>query len=150
MHIPPEFHLQDELGALATLQVQHVDAANGYKTGAEKADAQMRPILEKLVALHQQSAAEAASILIAHGGQPDPDGSWMSMVHETLMSIRGLFGKIDDDVIASIINGEERILSQIGSVLSQEIWSHEERQAIETQRDRLNTVLANLREMKDS
>lgn len=150
MRSPREQHVTDNLKELATLQVRHTDAANGYQKGVENADAEMKPMLESLVELHDRSAGEAADILKAHGGEPDDDGSWMSWVHETIMSVRGTFDDIDQDVIPGIIDGEQRILDQIGTVLSQDVWTEAERATIEAQRDRINSALASLREHEDS
>lgn len=150
MRSPRESHVSDNLSELATLQVRYTDAANGYEKGVDNADAQMRPIFEKLVDLHRKGATEAANILVAHGGEPDQDGSWMSLVHETIMSARGLFGDVDESAISGIIDGEQRLLDQIGTVLSQNLWTETERRTIEAQRDQINSVLASLREIQDA
>lgn len=149
MRSPREDDIADNLSELAKLQVRHVDAANGYETGLDNADAKLEPVLRQMINLHRQAGAEAADILIAHGGEPDTDGSWMSLVHETIISVRGLFDGIDEDVIPGIIDGEQRMLDQIGTVLSQDLWTQAEREIIEGQRDRINTALAGLREMTD-
>lgn len=150
MHTLRETVMDESVVELAVLQARHADAANGYEKGLEKADADIKPVLEKLKRLHEQASTETGEIVQAHGHEPKPDGSWLSIVHETMMTVRGIFDGIDDDIIPAIIDGEQRIADQIDTVLAQDQWSKSERQTIQDQRARIQAALASLREIADS
>lgn len=139
---------EQELGELASLQTAHVDAANGYQAGLDRADEQMTPVLSRLEAVHRRHGEELSGILLAHGGKPDTDGSWMSLVHEAVMTMRGVIDDLDTDIVDGLIDGEDRILEQIETVLGSGHWNEKERQLLEAQRERIGAELAALRKLK--
>lgn len=132
----PKIKRDERRSELATLQVRHTDAANGYDAGLENADATMDPVLRRLSDMHRDCAEQTARILVAHGGEPDPDGSWLSWVHRSVMVARGM------------IDGEKRVLEQLDRVLERTHWTDVDRNALIGQRDRIEAEIAELNAMK--
>jgi len=143
--IPSSLKADGSLSELATLQVRHVDAANGMKTSLDNATPEVAPIMAELLEMHETMADQSARILADHGGEPDPDGSWMSWVHEGVMAARGLFDGVDKDALPGLIDGEKRVLEQARKVLAQDLWSDSERSTLIGQRDRLEAAIARLK-----
>lgn len=144
----PKIKRDERLSELATLQVRHTDAANGYDAGLENADAAMTLILRRLSDMHRDFAEQTARILVAHGGEPDPDGSWLSWVHQTVMVARGMIDGLGTDVIPGLVDGEKRVLDQVDRALEQTHWADSERNALIGQRDRIEAEIAELNAMR--
>ncbi|MDD9724058.1 DUF2383 domain-containing protein [Roseovarius sp. SK2] len=97
--------------ALAKLQVRIKDTLAGYDEILERAEPGVRPLMEKFSAAHTAHEAELAARLRKHGCVPDEDGSFFSTVQRIVIKTRAVFDDLDEDVLNSVIKGEERILS---------------------------------------
>ena len=133
------------LDELTTLQVRHVDASNGYETGIENAEADFAPTLRSLKDMHDAFSEELGRLLLAHGRQPDGDGSWMTGVHRTVMTFRGLFDDIDEDIIPSLVDSESAMLEQYDAVLGEMPGDSDDRSVVVKQRDALTAEIDRLR-----
>lgn len=144
----PKIRQDERLSELATLQVRHTDAANGYDAGLQNADETVKPVLRRLSDMHRHFAEQTARILVAHNGEPDPDGSWLSWVHRSVMAARGMIDGLGTDIIPGLIDGEKRVLEQIDRALEQTHWADDERRVLISQRDRTEAELAELNGMQ--
>ncbi len=113
------------LSSISKLHVTLVDAIKGYDTMSEKAEADLRLAIQPFATIHRRHAAELAAILQDNGLSPDTDGSLMSLVHETVVSVRALFGDLDTDALPSVISGEEAILSDYSEALADVAVAHD-------------------------
>jgi uncharacterized protein (TIGR02284 family) len=105
---------------LATLHTAAIDARNGYREAANEAEGKgLSPLFEKLAALHDRHAAQLSGLLSERGQKPDKDGSFMSVVHRTIMDVRSLFGGLDDSVIPGLIDGEKRNIAKYDDALKE-------------------------------
>jgi uncharacterized protein (TIGR02284 family) len=108
----------DILYHLKTLHTNEIDARNGYEEALEDAEGKgMTPLFRDMIALHQANAEELGGILIGAGEEADDSGSFMSMVHRTIMSVRSLFDGLDGSVLPGLIDGEKRNLSKYDDAL---------------------------------
>ena len=112
------------LSSVAKLHVTLVDAIKGYDTMTEKAEPDLRLAIQPFATLHRRHAAELAALLKDNGLSPDTDGSLMGLVHETVVSVRALFGDLDTDALPSVIRGEEAILSSYSDTLADVAVAH--------------------------
>lgn len=96
--------------SLAKAHVASVDALSGYTTMVNKAEPEFRPVVEAFRAMHAQHADTLAQHLKALGCEPDSDGSFMGTINQAVVTMRAVFDDIDSDTMASIRDGEERIL----------------------------------------
>ena len=68
--------------SLARVHTSVIDARNGQEALAERAEPDIRPVVEAFRDIHERHARELATCMIRHGQSPDDDGSFMTLVHE--------------------------------------------------------------------
>lgn len=97
--------------ALKALHTALIDARKGYEQ-ARKAtgEADVKAIFGKMIGLHEKSHDSIHKILASRGEKPDDDGSFMSMVHTTVISVRSAITGLDKNSLSSFASGEERIV----------------------------------------
>jgi uncharacterized protein (TIGR02284 family) len=119
------------LDHLKSLHTGAIDARNGYEEALKDAEGHgLTPVFREMISLHAQNASELGSQLASAGEQPDNDGSFMSTIHRTIMSIRGLFGGLGESVLPGLIEPAE-----VQTLLTR-------------QRDRLQTALTKMQREK--
>lgn len=101
----------DYRDALAKLQVRITDTLAGYDEILDRAEPDIRPLMKEFCTAHTAHEAELSTRLRKHGCVPDEDGSFFSTVQRLVIKTRAVFDDIDEDVLNSVIKGEERILS---------------------------------------
>jgi uncharacterized protein (TIGR02284 family) len=105
----------DELKSLHTAAI---DSINGYEEARLDAEGGgMTPLFQELITLHTRNAADLAAELHRSGVPAGDDGSFMSTVNRTIMSIRSLFGGLGESVLPGLIDGEERNVSHYDRAL---------------------------------
>jgi len=106
----------DIVDHLKSLHAGAVDARNGYLEALEDADGKgMTPLFREMIALHEANAAELARQLTKLNQIPDDDGSFISIVHKTIMDVRSVFNGLDE----SLIDGEKRNVAKYDDALRQ-------------------------------
>ena len=135
------------LSSISKLHVTLVDAIKGYDTMSEKAEPDLRLAIQPFATVHRRHAAELVAILKDNGLSPNSDGSLMALVHETVVSVRALFGDLDTDALPSVISGEEAILSSYSDALADIAVAHDrEPEAMHTPlAERLNVHVQELK-----
>ncbi|ABD86806.1 ferritin-like domain-containing protein [Rhodopseudomonas palustris] len=109
---------QDLLDHLKTLHTAAIDARNGYQEALEDAEGRgLTGLFNEMIALHEANARELGAELTAAGETPDNDGSFMSIVHRTIMNVRSLFNGLDGSVLPGLIDGEKRNVSKYDDAL---------------------------------
>lgn len=97
------------LDHLKSLHTSAIDARNGYQEALKEADGRgMTPLFHDMIAMHERHADELARELTRANEIPDEKGSFMTMVHETIMDVRSLFNGLDESVLPGLIDGEKR------------------------------------------
>lgn len=79
----------------------------------------LSPLFKGLADLHECHATELTTLLVEHGQTPDANGSFMTMVHKTIMDVRSFFGGLDESVIPGLIDGEKRKVAKYGEALKE-------------------------------
>ena len=77
----------------------------------------MTPLFRDMIALHESNASELARELQSIGEKSDDQGSFMSVVHQTIMDVRSLFNGLDESVLPGLIDGEQRNVSKYDDAL---------------------------------
>ncbi len=135
---------------LKTLHTSAIDAANGYREALKEAEGKgLSPLFAEMMTLHEGHAAELSGMLKAEGVTPDPDGSFMSLIHRTIMDVRALFSGLDESVLPGLIDGEKRNIAKYDDALKEPGISTQE-SALERQRAALQSKLAKMESMKAS
>jgi uncharacterized protein (TIGR02284 family) len=97
--------------ALSSLHTTLVDSRNGYDEAIKDAgQTGLVTLFEEMVALRRQAIAELEPLVAAAGLNPDEDGSFMSTVHRTVISVQSMLTDLDETVLPGFIDGEKRIL----------------------------------------
>ncbi len=97
------------LDHLKSLHTGAIDARNGYQEALKDADGKgMTPLFRDMIAMHERHADELARELTRANEIPDEKGSFMTVIHETIMDVRSLFDGLDESVLPGLIDGEKR------------------------------------------
>lgn len=111
---------KDILDHLKSLHTSAIDARNGYQEALKDADGKgMTPLFREMLALHNSNAGELARELTRANEIPDEKGSFMTVVHETIMDVRSLFNGLDESVLPGLIDGERRNVSKYDDALKE-------------------------------
>ena len=133
----------DIVHALITLHTNAIDARNGYEEALDDAEGRgMTPLFRDMVLLHTTNADELATVLVRLGRCADQNGSFMSTIHRTIMSIRSVLGGLDASVVPGLIDGEKRNASSYAEALRRPDLDSEIRSLLEKQRDRILAAIA--------
>jgi uncharacterized protein (TIGR02284 family) len=108
----------DILDNLKSLHTSAIDARNGYREALEDAEGNgMTPLFRDMIALHEGNANELARELATAGEMPGDEGSFMTVVHKTIMDVRSLFNGLDESVLPGLIDGEKRNIAKYDEAL---------------------------------
>lgn len=109
---------KDTLDQLKSLHTAAIDARNGYQEALEDAEGHgCSSLFRDMIALHEGNARALAAELTKAGETPDDSGSFMSVVHRTIMNVRSLFNGLDESVLPGLIDGEKRNVSKYDDAL---------------------------------
>lgn len=141
--------MSNHLDLLTGLHTALVDSRNGYEEALEDAEGKgMTPLFRSMIVMRRTDADELATVLVAAGEKVDESGSFMSTVHRTVISIRSLFGGLDESVLPGLIDGEKRILKRYDEALTATPAAQPERALLETQRTRVAGKIADMQAME--
>jgi uncharacterized protein (TIGR02284 family) len=133
------------LDRLKSLHTGAIDARHGYEEALEDAEGHgLTPLFRDMIALHGQNAQELAALLAAAGQRPSDDGSFLSTVHRTIMSIRGLFGGLGQSVLPGLIDGEQRNVNAYDDALKLPAVPPNAQAVLQAARGRLQAALAKM------
>ena len=106
--------------SLTSLYTALVDARNGYREAVKDAErANLRTLFQDMIALHEQALGELRPELQARGERPDDQGSFMSTVNETVVSIRSAVTGLNQSALGAFASGEERILKNYDKAIDE-------------------------------
>ena len=103
--------------ALSRLTTDIADIIKGYEVMEERADGELRPVAQRLHALHETHAAELMTAMEEMGGHPEDTGSMMGAVHQAVATGRDWFDALDRSAIPQIVTGEDRLLTSYDDAL---------------------------------
>ena len=101
----------DILDHLKSLHTSEIDARNGYQEALKQAEG-MTPLFREMMELHERNVAELARALARDNEVADEKGSFMTVVHETIMDVRSMFDGLEESVLLGLIDGEKRNVSK--------------------------------------
>lgn len=104
--------MSEQIDHLKSLHTVLIDSRNGYEEAIEDAGAKgLVALFREMQARREHNAREIKNHLVAMGEKVDENGSFLTTVHRAVISIRSLFGDLDENILAGLIDGEKRILS---------------------------------------
>lgn len=100
---------KQHLEILKSLHDSEVDARNGYEEAIAAADgSSLMSLFSDMVGVHELNAQEIAAVLTAVSDEVDSEGSFMSVIHRTIMEVRSLFNGLGESMLPGLIDGEKR------------------------------------------
>ena len=141
--------MADHIDHLTSLHTALIDARNGYEEALKDAEGKgMTPLFREMMNLHQQHADALSAPLNALGAQVDDKGSFPSTVHRTVMSVRSLFGGLDESILPGLIDGEERIIQYYDEALQDVTQNAAEATLLSDQRQMLRRKIDDMNARK--
>ena len=134
---------KENLDHLKALHTSEIDARNGYEEALEDAEGRgLTPLFRDMFGLHESNAEELGRVLIEAGEKASPDGSFMSVIHRTIMNVRSLFDALGDGVLPGLIDGEKRNVEKYDKALSTAAFPGPIGQLLTAQRNRIQERIA--------
>ena len=134
---------------LKSLHTSAIDARNGYQEALKEADGKgMTPLFREMIALHELNAEELTRELTRANEIPDEKGSFMTVIHETIMDVRSMFNGLDESVLPGLIDGEKRNVSKYDDALKELGATPSVASLLSGQRRRIIEKIANMESQK--
>jgi uncharacterized protein (TIGR02284 family) len=129
--------------ALASLHTTLVDSRNGYDEAIQDAGKTgLVSHFEEMVALRRQAIAELEPLIISTNLSPDREGSIMSTVHRTIISVQSMITDLDESALPGFIDGEKRILAIYDDVIP--LSGNPDREVLMRQRTQLQERISEM------
>ncbi len=137
------------LEQLKSLHTKAVDARNGYQEALTDAEGRgLSPLFADMITLHDRNAAELARELVKANEIPDDRGSFMTLVHKTIMDVRSLFGGLEESVLPGLIDGEKRNVASYDETLEQADLPPDVAKLLTTQREAITQKIVEMETQK--
>lgn len=118
----------------AKVHTRVLDVIRGYEELVERAEPDLKPLAQRMLALHQAHHHELHLILEERGHPPDDRGSFMSLVQENVIRVRSWFDDMDRDVIPRVKEGEEQLVELYDEAIEAGPAGDRDRVRLEAQR----------------
>ena len=97
--------------ALKKLQTELVDARRGYEEALkDSTDGDVAGLFRQMLEVHTKAIGQIRDALAAAGEANEEHGSFMSLVHRTVVSVRATVSGLGPDSLPAFANGEAQIL----------------------------------------
>ena len=100
----------DFIDELATLPTRLIDVLAGYKAMLEKAEPEIQPIVNEYIDTHELHEKQLAERLTKLGHKADEDGSFFSVVQNSIVRVRSMFTEIGTNTLPQIVDGENSLI----------------------------------------
>jgi uncharacterized protein (TIGR02284 family) len=136
----------DAIEQLKTLHTHAIDARHGYEEALDDAEGHgLTALFRQMIALHGSNADELSATLVRAGATVNDDGSFMTVVHRTIMRIRALFDGLGESVLPGLIDGEQRNKSSYDKALQMQTLPTDTRSLLTSQRDRIDAAISGMK-----
>jgi len=135
----------DVVTALKSLHTDAIDAGNGYEEALKDAEGHgLTSLFHDMIALHGKHADELLSLIRSLGENASDEGSFMSNVHRTIITIRSLFGGLNESILPGLIDGEKRNVSHYDDALNEQTLPESANALLLRQRDELRSAVGRM------
>lgn len=136
--------MAEHIDNLKSLHTILIDSKHGYEEALSDAEGRgMTQLFRDMITLRIHDAGELATVLATLGEKPDDSGSFMTTVNRAIISIRSLFGGLDESILPGLIDGEKRIVGYYDSAL-ETAGSSVDREILTRQRQNLLKIIADM------
>lgn len=132
--------------SLKSLHTALIDARKGYETALKDAEeGEMKALFRKMIAQHEAAHREVHRLLTSRGETPDDDGSFMSTVHKTVISVRAAVSGLGRNALSSFADGEERIVETYDEAIAENAGNTEAAKTLKAQRSALRDRIGEMK-----
>ena len=103
-------------------------------------------ICKEMICLHRTDHQELHQSLILAGEVPDENGSFMSVVHETVVGVRALTG-ISKKTLPAFVSGEQNIVEEYDDALCEMSSDPKITEILRRQKENLLAKIADMKKM---
>jgi uncharacterized protein (TIGR02284 family) len=133
---------------LKKLHTALVDTRSAYELALKDTeDADVAGICREMISLRHSDHLELHQSLILAGEVPDENGSFMSVVHETVIGVRAAISGIGKKTLPAFASGEEDIVKQYDETLEEMISNPKISEILMRQREKLSMKIAEMRKL---
>ena len=129
-------------GRAAKVHTRVLDVIHGYEELVERAEPDLKPLAERMLALHRSHHGELHLMLEERGHPPDDRGSFMSLVQENVMRVRSWFDDMDRALVPRIREGEQSLIELYDEAIEAGPAGDRDRATLEAQRASLRAEVA--------
>lgn len=134
---------------LKSLHTAAIDARSGYEEARDDAEGRdTRPLFQAMITVHTKNADDLSHVLQRSGTPVGEDGSFMTTVNRTVMSLRSLAGGLGENIVPALIDAEKHNLSRYDHVLRSADTPADVREMLLKNRERLEAAIARMRTLK--
>lgn len=134
--------------SLASLQTRLKDTLAGFDEIQKNADPEITGIVAEFIAAHAAHEMALSQRLVALGKAPDEDGSFFSTVQRLVIKTRAAFDDIDDDILPSVVRGEEWVIDLYDDAIGK-ATDPSDQTMLTQQRAEIRSLIEKARVMRD-
>ena len=132
--------------AIKRLHTALVDTRGAYELALKDTeDADVARICREMISLRHEDHMALHQALILAGEKPDENGSFMSLLHETVIGVRAALSGISKKTLPAFTGGEEDIIKLYDEALSESDGNPPMSDILSKQRATLNGKIAEMR-----
>jgi uncharacterized protein (TIGR02284 family) len=131
---------------LKKLHTALVDTRSAYELALnDTEDADVTAICREMISLRHSDHLELHQSLILAGEVPDENGSFMSVVHETVIGVRAAISGIGKKTLPAFASGEEDIVKDYDGALKEMVSDPRISEILTRQREKLLVKIAEMK-----
>jgi uncharacterized protein (TIGR02284 family) len=135
---------------LKKLHTYLVDNRKGYEEAAKDAEPELKAFFAGMIALKQRDHIALHSALERLGEVPDDSGSFMAVVHETVISVRSALTGLGTNALGSFVMGEKQVVEQYDKAIEECAKDPATETELRAQKSALLQKIAQMEAMKGS
>jgi hypothetical protein len=110
--------MSDQIDKVRSLHNVLIDSKNGYEQALEDAGKQgMTELFQAMIKLRSDDIAAVGKLLPPEVAASN-DGTVLTVVHKTIMTVMSLFNGLNEKILPGLIDGEKRIVSYYDDALT--------------------------------
>ena len=133
---------------LKDLHTALVDTRSAYELALKDTkDPDVAAVCREMFSLRHDDHMELHQALVTAGEVPDENGSFMSVVHETVVGVRACLTGISKKTLPAFASGEEHIVEEYDAALKESAGNPALSEILTRQRDTLVAKIAEMRKL---
>ena len=144
------FHRERYMAAesLKNLHTALVDTRSAYELALKDTDdVEVARICKEMISLRHTDHQELHQSLILAGEVPDENGSFMSVVHETVVGVRAALTGISKKTLPAFASGEQNIVEEYDDALREMSSDPKITEILTRQKENLLTKIAEMKKI---